>query len=115
MELSQIKLRQMKMTMKHPFQTSFGTISDKEFLVIETKDSQGNTGYGESVAFTSPWYTEETLQTTIHMIEDFFIPLLRKNDVSHPKDITDIFSPIRKNNMAKASIEGSFWDLYAKS
>ncbi|HLQ72595.1 MAG TPA: o-succinylbenzoate synthase, partial [Bacillota bacterium] len=46
---------------------------------------------------------------------DFFIPLLRKNDVSHPKDITDIFSPIRKNNMAKASIEGSFWDLYAKS
>src|SRR5699024_428837 len=28
---------------------------------------------------------------------------------------TDIFSPSRKNNMAKASIEGSFWDLYAKS
>ncbi len=29
---------------------------------------------GEVSAFSSPWYTEETIQTCAHMLRDFFIP-----------------------------------------
>ena len=47
----------------------------KSFYLLEAKDELGNTGWGESVAFQSPWYTEETLQTNLHMIQDFLIPL----------------------------------------
>src|SRR5699024_10924204 len=32
----------------------------------------------------------------------------------HPDEVTDLFRPIKGNNMAKAAVEGAIWDLYAK-
>ncbi|RKQ18864.1 o-succinylbenzoate synthase [Oceanobacillus bengalensis] len=114
MPIKQITLRKVKMRLKNPFSTSFGTLQDKEFYIIEAIDYDGNHGYGESVAFTAPWYTEETTQTTVHMLEDFLIPILKENVINHPDDVFELFKPIRRNNMAKAAIEGAVWDLYAK-
>ena len=76
--------------------------------------SLGNTGWGESVAFQSPWYTEETLQTNLHMIQDFLIPLVLGKEIGHPDEVNELFGAIRKNNMAKSTVEGAIWDLYAK-
>ena len=73
-----------------------------------------NTGWGESVAFRAPWYTEETLETNLHMIKDFLIPLVIGKKIGHPDEVSVLFAPIRKNNMAKAAMEGAIWDLYAK-
>ncbi|GLC89460.1 o-succinylbenzoate synthase [Lysinibacillus piscis] len=114
MKLTEIVVRHIKMPMKAPFTTSFGTIADKELLVIEAKDQSGIIGWGEAVAFTAPWYTEETLKTTWHMLEDFLIPMLCQRDINHPDEVSALFAPIRRNCMAKASIEGAVWDIYAQ-
>ena len=114
MLIKEINIRKMKMTMKAPFTTSFGTFQDKEFLLLEVTDELGNTGWGESTAFHSPWYNEETLETNLHMIRDFLIPLVLDKEIAHPDEINELFAPIRKNNMAKATVEGAIWDLYAK-
>ncbi len=114
MLIKEINIRKMKMTMKSPFTTSFGTFQDKEFLLLEVTDELGNTGWGESTAFHSPWYNEETLETNLHMIRDFLIPLVLDKEIAHPDEINELFAPIRKNNMAKATVEGAIWDLYAK-
>ncbi|MBM7646796.1 O-succinylbenzoate synthase [Scopulibacillus daqui] len=102
------------MTLKSPFATSFGSFVNKDFFVIEIVGKSGVSGWGESVAFSSPWYTEETVQTNEHIIKDFLIPLLRKAPIHHPDDLVERFAPIRRNNMAKAAIEGAVWDLYAR-
>lgn len=112
--VEKLKLHRLKMTLNDPFTTSFGTFQEKEFFITELIDKNGNRGFGESVAFTSPWYSEETVQTNLHMMEDFLIPLLKNNEVNHPDDVFDLFQPIRRNNMAKAALEGAVWDLYAK-
>ncbi|SER66593.1 o-succinylbenzoate synthase [Psychrobacillus sp. OK032] len=114
MLIKEVNIRKMKMTMKSPFATSFGTFQDKEFLLLEVTDELGNTGWGESTAFHSPWYTEETFETNLHIIRDFLIPLLLNKEIHHPDKVSEIFSPLRKNNMAKAAVEGAIWDLYAK-
>jgi len=114
MIIKEINIRKMKMTMKNPFTTSFGTFQDKDFLLLEVKDELGNTGWGESVAFHSPWYNEETLETNVHMIKDFLIPLVIGKEIKHPDEVSELFSAIRKNNMAKSTVEGAIWDLYAK-
>lgn len=114
MPIKKIVLHKLKMRLKSPFRTSFGTLQDKEFFIIEAIDASGNSGFGESVAFPSPWYTEETTATNEHIMKDFLIPLLQNNPINHPDDVTDIFKPIKRNNMAKAAIEGAIWDLYAK-
>ncbi len=104
----------MKMKLKNPFTTSFGTFQDKEFLVIEVIDESGNVGWGESVAFHSPWYNEETVKTNLHVIKDFLIPLVLDRKINHPKEVNEIFHFIKRNNMAKSAIEGAIWDVYAK-
>ena len=114
MIIKKITMRHLKMTMKKPFVTSFGSMQEKEFFLLEVFDENGNSGWGESAAFQAPWYTEETVQTTLHMIRDFLIPLVLNKEISHPDEVSEIFAPIRKNNMAKAAVELAIWDLYAK-
>jgi len=112
--IKQIKLRKLNMRLKHPFMTSFGTMQNKVFFITEAIDGKGHRGFGESVAFASPWYTEETVKTNVHMMEDFLIPILKENEISHPNDISHLFEPIKRNLMAKSALEGAIWDLYAK-
>lgn len=114
MRVKEVSLRHVKMRMKSLFTTSFGSFQDKEFLLLEAKDENGVSGWGESVAFHSPWYNEETLKTNWHMLEDFLIPLILDNEMNHPDEVSELFAHIRKNNMAKSTIEGAVWDLYAK-
>ncbi|WP_010531824.1 o-succinylbenzoate synthase [Lentibacillus jeotgali] len=112
--IKQIKLRKLNMHLKHPFTTSFGTMQDKEFFIAEAIDGEGNRGFGESVAFSYPWYSEETVGTNWHVMTDFLIPILQENAISHPDDVSAFFQPIKRNNMAKSTLEGAVWDLYAK-
>lgn len=114
MKITDITIRHLQMKLKNPFTTSFGTFQNKEFLLLEAKDESGTIGWGESVAFDSPWYNEETLQTNWHMLEDFLIPLLLNKEINHPDEVNELFAPIRKNNMAKSTIEGAIWDIYAQ-
>ncbi|QDP42243.1 o-succinylbenzoate synthase [Radiobacillus deserti] len=102
------------MALKYPFETSFGSVDNKDFFIVEVVDQNGIKGYGESVAFTAPWYTEETTETTKYMLEEFLIPLLLGSDWNHPGELTRIFGSVQKNNMAKAALEGAVWDVYAK-
>lgn len=113
-KIKKIIVRELQMKMKAPFITSFGTIHNKDFLLIEVIDEDGVSGWGESVALNFPWYNEETVRTNIHMLKDFLFPILLKSPLTHPDEVSERFSPIRRNNMAKSAVEGAVWDLYAK-
>lgn len=114
MIIRDVIIRKLEMTMKNPFSTSFGTMQRRQFLIIEVVDEKGNKGYGEGVAFSIPWYTEETTETSLHMIQDFLVPLLKGKTIQHPDEVNEIFKSIRKNNMAKAAVECAVWDCWAK-
>jgi O-succinylbenzoate synthase len=114
MKLDRVVLRHLQMEMKAPFTTSFGTFQTKDFILVEAIDEDGLSGWGESVAFHSPWYSEETFKTNWHMLEDYLLPLTFESPIEHPDELNERFAFIRKNNMAKSAIEGAVWDLYAK-
>ncbi|WP_339196396.1 o-succinylbenzoate synthase [Solibacillus sp. FSL R5-0449] len=114
MKLVEVTIHELVMRMKTPFTTSLGTMQDKRFLVVEATDESGVVGWGEGVAFEEPSYTEETFKTSLHVLEDFLIPALLGEELKHPDDVYERFRTIRRNNMAKASIEGAVWDIYAQ-
>ncbi|MDP4086277.1 MAG: o-succinylbenzoate synthase [Bacillota bacterium] len=114
MNISSIQLYLIKMPLKSPFITHLGVVGEREGIIVEIIDHDGICGYGEGVAFSSPWYTEETVETSFHMLNDFLIPLLQNQPIQHPKEATMLFQSIRRNNMAKSALETALWDLYSK-
>lgn len=114
MKIKEVTIHQLKMRMKFNFTTSFGSIQDKEFILVEVKGENGHVGWGESGAFHAPLYNEETIKTNWHILEDFLIPLILNKPLQHPDEVSEIFAHIRKNNTAKSAIEGAIWDLYAR-
>ncbi|MBA4494679.1 o-succinylbenzoate synthase [Paenactinomyces guangxiensis] len=114
MKVEKIVLRKMKMKLKSPFQTSFGTEQERDFVLTEVY-GDGEIGYGECVVSTAPLYSEETAGTAWHILEDFLIPMVfEQGTFGHPDEVGKLFAPIRRNHMAKSALEGAFWDLYAK-
>ncbi|MEK4761160.1 o-succinylbenzoate synthase [Viridibacillus sp. FSL E2-0187] len=113
-DIQEVSLHRLVMKLKEPFTTSFGTFQEREFFVIEMVDEHGHSGFGESVAFASPWYSEETVKTNEHMMTDILIPLLINDPIAHPQEVSERFRSIRRNNMAKSALEGAVWDLFAK-
>jgi o-succinylbenzoate synthase len=114
MKVEKVILHVIRMKLKKPFSTHLGTVNEREGIITEVIDESGNRGYGEGVAFSTPWYTEETVGTSLHILKDVLIPLLLKSSISHPGEVSSLFSTVRRNNMAKAALECAVWDLYAK-
>jgi o-succinylbenzoate synthase len=114
MRIKDVTIRLLKMKMKFNFTTSYGSMQEKEFLLLEAKNEDGLSGWGEGDAFSVPWYTEETVKTSMHMLEDFLIPAIINKDINHPDEVTEILRPFKRNHMAKAGIEGAVWDLFSK-
>lgn len=113
MKIERVELRQLKMPLKSPFETSFGRVKEKDFILVSVY-GDGVAGHAESVAMAYPAYNEETTGTVWYMLENFLIDKLFSSEITKPEDVADIFAPIRRNHMAKASIEGAVWDLYCK-
>ncbi|RBN38734.1 o-succinylbenzoate synthase, partial [Priestia megaterium] len=114
MIIKKVHLYKIDMKLLSPFSTSYGTVQDRELILLEVEDEKGFTGWGEVVAFSSPWYTEETIQTCFHMLDDFLIPSLLHQQLQKPEDVQKLFKPLKRNNMAKAALDCAVWDLYAK-
>jgi o-succinylbenzoate synthase len=114
MKISSVQLYVIQMPLKTPFITHLDVVKDRKGIIVEVKDIDGLSGFGESVAFSTPWYTEETVETCLHMLSDFLIPILQKHPIQHPEEVSLLFKAVRRNNMAKAALETAIWDLFAK-
>jgi o-succinylbenzoate synthase len=111
--IERLELRLIKLPLVHFFETSFGRIDDKHFILVRV-DGDGVTGYGECVAEVDPYYSAETNDTCWHIITDFIAPRLLGARFDHPRDVFPALKAIRGHNMAKAAVEMAAWDLYAR-
>ncbi|MGK9269164.1 o-succinylbenzoate synthase [Bacillus inaquosorum] len=113
-EIEKITLYHLSMNLKKPFKNSIETLQERKFLIVEAIDTSGVTGWGEVSAFSSPWYTEETIGTCLLMLKDFFIPNVVGREFKHPSEVPDSLARFKGNRMAKAGLESAVWDIYAK-
>jgi O-succinylbenzoate synthase len=110
--IERLELRLLKLPLVHFFETSFGRIDDKHFILVRL-DGEGATGYGECVAEQDPYYSSETNDTAWHIIADFVAPRVLGAHFAHPRDLFPALKAIRGHNMAKAAVEMAAWDLFA--
>jgi o-succinylbenzoate synthase len=111
--IDRLELRLLKLPLVHFFETSFGRIYDKHFILVRI-DGGGVSAFGECVAEQDPYYSAETNDTCWHIITEFIAPRVLGVDFDHPRDVFPALKAIRGHNMAKAAVEMAAWDLHAR-
>jgi O-succinylbenzoate synthase len=113
MRIEAVTLRMLRLRLKTPFETSFGTTHERVVLLVELL-ADGLTGWSEVTAMEGPVFNSETSGTAWLVLRDFLIPLTLGKQVSSAGDIPALFSAIRGNEMARAGIENAVWDVEAQ-
>jgi len=113
LRVQKITLREIRMPLVTPFETSFARTTDRRMLLVEVT-ADGISGWGESVAGEGPSYAPETVETAWHILRDFIWPLLRGREVDSAACVWAMLETIRGHHMAKGAIEAALWDVEAK-
>ena len=113
MFIKRIELRELRMQLLHPFETSFGVTTERRIVLVTVTDGT-QTGYGEVTAGEGPYYSHETTETAWHVLRDFIIPNAIGKEIPDARAAASFGRGIRGHNMAKAGLETALWDLEAK-
>jgi O-succinylbenzoate synthase len=115
--IHQVELRDLRMRLVHPFETSFGITRERRIVIVKilARSSEGDhTGYGEVTAGEGPYYSHETYQTAWHILSDFIIPRTVGREFATAADFAAVVRGIRGHRMAQAGLETALWDLEAR-
>lgn len=113
MRIDSIHLREVRMPLVRPFETSFGVTRDRRILLVEVQ-SDGLTGWGECTAGEHPYFSSESTDTAWQVLLDELGPTLAQTDDVTPGRAQRLFYRVRGHRMAKAALENALWDLEAQ-
>lgn len=110
MKLQGLELRRITLPLVSPFETSFGTETVREALLIRAV-SEGVEGWGECVAGIEPRYSSEYVDGAEAVISRFLAPaLLARADLT-AETVAAALAPFKGHQMAKAALELAVLDL----
>src|SRR5215510_6427028 len=111
--IRKIEIREIRMRLLHPFETSFGATQDRHIVLVKISDGT-QTGWGEVTAAEGPFYSYETWETAWHVLRDYIVPKLAGKEIADVHQYKALVAGFRGHNMAKAGVETALWDLDAK-
>ncbi len=113
MKVAKLILRELRMRLKAPFETSFGVTQERRVVLVEVI-CDGISGWGEITAMSTPSYNSETTETAWHIVSDFIAPEVVGRDLSAAAEVSNLIAGIRGHNMAKGGVESALWDAEAR-
>jgi o-succinylbenzoate synthase len=115
LDIVEIRLREIRLPLREPFQISSGTMTERRICLAEVVDSGGSIGWGESVADALPNYSPETIDTVWLAAREWIAPRLLAGPLEGPTGVHDLLATgIQGHRMAKAMIEMACWALAAE-
>lgn len=113
MRINELTLREIRMPLIAPFETSAETTNERRIILLEANVG-GVTGWGECVAGEKPFYSPETTDTAWGILRDFLWPMIRGKEFAAASAVWDLLHQVRGHNMAKGALEAAIWDAEAK-
>ncbi len=113
MEIERIELKEIKLPLVAPFETSFGRTYEREIVLVKVY-GEGEHGWGECTVGENPFYNHEWANGAWALIRDFVAPMVLGKSFDKPEDIPALTQKIRGNKMARAAVECAIWDLTAR-
>jgi O-succinylbenzoate synthase len=112
-KIDRLELREIRMPLVAPFETSFGVTTERRILLVQAW-SEGLDGWGECTCNEGPFYNHEGTDMAWIVLRDFAGPDTIGREFAGPEEAGRLTTRIRGNRMARAAIETAIWDLEAK-
>jgi O-succinylbenzoate synthase len=113
-QIRRVELREIRLDLLYPFETSFGRTTQRRIILVRVEDADGVEGWGECVAGEDPHYSEEWTESAWAVLDRFLAPMLLGVALQSAEGVDDLFARVRGNRMAKAAVETACWDLEAR-
>lgn len=112
--LARIALREIRLPLLEPFETSAGVVEQRRIILLELADSDGNTAWSECVAQELPDYSPDTVDTCWLALYEWIIPAVLGRSFDSPRGAHNRLEPrIRGHKMARAAVEMGIWAVAA--
>lgn len=113
--VTSIKLREISMILREPFEISSGVESERRILLLEFREADGTVAWSECVAGNGPHYFPETVDSAWIAIHKWIGPRVIGHEFESAADVGPVVEQdIRGNQMARAAVEMGFWALAAE-
>src|SRR5438105_1261934 len=112
MNIDRIELREIRLPLVAPFETSFGRTTERRMILVKAF-ADGLAGWGECTAPEGPFYNHEATDAAWVIIREFVAPLVIGQEINSAAECSALTRRIRGNRMARAAVETAVWDLEA--
>ena len=109
MKIDRLDLALLKLPLVSFFETSFGRIYDKHFIVV-TLHGDGVTALRRMRRRAGSVLQRRDERNRLAYHQDFIAPRVLGANFEHPRDVFPALKAIRGHNMAKAAVEMASWD-----
>ncbi len=113
MKIERIEMREIRLPLVAPFETSFGVTTERRIILVRVY-AEGLSGWGECTCNEGPFYNHEGTDMAWIVMRDFAGPYTIGKEIGEPEEASGLTGRIRGNRMARAAIETAIWDLEAK-
>jgi O-succinylbenzoate synthase len=113
MRIERIELREIRLPLVAPFETSFGRTTERRIILVKVF-CDGEVGWGECTVGENPFYNHESTESCWMVIRDFVGPMVLGREVESPEQVPQLTRLIRGNKMARGAVECAVWDLEAR-
>jgi O-succinylbenzoate synthase len=115
LNLVSIRLREIRLPLREPFQISSGTVTERRICLLELESSDGTVDWSECVAGEQPNYSPETIDTAWHAMVEWLAPRVLGQSFAGPEEVAAVLETgIRGHRMAKAAVEMGCWAVAAR-
>ena len=114
MRLRRISLRQIRMPLVHPFETSFGRTYERRIVLVEVEDADGAIGWGEVTCGERPFYNEEWVDSAWLVLRDFAAPRVLGKNLAAASEVGEQTAAVRGHRMALGGLEAACWELESR-
>lgn len=99
--------------MVRPFQASFGTVREREVVVVEAQFADVGTTYGEAAALAEPSYSPEYTADAVTCLTEHLLPRVISQELDSPQAVESALARVRGHEMAKSAVIGAWSAAYA--
>ena len=109
MRVTAVELHRVGMPLVRPFETSFGSQSKRDVLLVRVRTEVGD-GWGECVAMSGPFYSSEYVDGAEAVLRDFLAPAVLGQDGLAADEFGALSRFVLGHRMAKAALETALLD-----